>query len=145
MTDRRLDYYCDAAIGARGRGCGVAVVVRDPAGRIVTHTSQRLGPMTNNEAEYEALCLGLALALERGDRHDRLTFLVDSQIVVGQVAGVFAVRDRKLAPRHQRVMQLLAQLPGATLVYIPRERNGLADALAVEALQSEGDPYAAGG
>jgi ribonuclease HI len=130
-----LHYFCDAAIDARGRRSGVAVVVRDGAGRILQVASRRLDPMTNNEAEYEALILALELALARQEGHHEVAFLVDSQIVVGQVAGEFAVRDGRLAGRWVRARRLLAQMPRATLVFVPRECNRLADALAQEALQ----------
>ena len=43
-------------------------------------------------------------------------------------------RDGKLRPRHERAARLLARLPRATVVHVPRERNRLADALAAEAL-----------
>lgn len=129
-----LAYYCDASIDLAGRSSGVAVVVRNAAGRIVDVASCCLEGMTNNEAEYEALILGLELALSRPA--GPVTFLVDSQIVVGQLAGEFAVRDDKLIPRHDCALRLLAQLPEATLAFIPRERNRLADALAVEAMQA---------
>jgi probable phosphoglycerate mutase len=126
-------YYCDAAIDTLGRGAGIAVVVRDHAGRILDVASRFLEGMTNNEAEYEAFILGAELALAR--REARPYFLVDSQIVVGQVAGRFAVRDHKLAPRHRRAVHALAHLPEATLRFIHREHNRVADALAKEALQ----------
>jgi ribonuclease HI len=132
VSTEPLSYYCDAATDTLGRGSGVAVVVRNAAGQILDATSCCLEGMTNNEAEYEALILGLELALARAER--AVTLLTDSQVVVGQMAGQFAVRDRKLAPRHERAMRLLVQLPTASLAFIPRERNRLADALAVEAL-----------
>lgn len=125
-------YYCDAAIDALGRGSGIAVVVRNAAGQVLDIASRCQAGMTNNEAEYEALILGLELALARTDPAP--TFLVDSQIVVGQIAGEFAVRDPKLRPRHERAARLLVRLPRATVVFVPRERNRLADALAAEAL-----------
>ncbi len=130
----RLNYYSDGAIDILGRASGIAVVVRDDRGRILDTAGRRLAGMTNNEAEYEALILAIELALARGEPSAALTFLVDSQIVVGQVAGAFAVRDPRLAARHARVMRLLAQLPDATLAFVPRTRNRLADALAQEAL-----------
>lgn len=133
-SDEQRAYYCDAAIDLMGRGSGIAVVVRNAAGQIVDAASRCLEGMTNNEAEYEALILGLELAMARADR--QVTFMVDSQIVVGQIAGCFAVRDHKLAPRHERAARLLAQLPEATLVFVHRERNQLADALAAEAMEA---------
>lgn len=125
-------YYCDAAVDVLGRGSGIAVVVRDTGGQIRDAASRCLGRMTNNEAEYEALILGIQLALVRADC--RPAFLIDSQIVVGQLAGEFAVRDPKLRPRHERAARLLARLPQAAVAFVPREWNRLADALAAEAL-----------
>jgi ribonuclease HI len=135
MDRETVAYYCDAAVDNFKRGSGVAVVVRDGDGRILDAASRFLPGMTNNEAEYEALILGLGVALARSDR--RPTFLLDSQVVIGQMAGCFAVRDAKLAPRHERASRLLARLPGGTtLVFVPREQNQLADALADEALKA---------
>lgn len=132
-----IAYFCDAAIDLLGRSSGVAVIVRNGVGQILDAASCSLEGMTNNEAEYEALILGLELAVERSDA--RPVLLTDSQVVVGQMAGRFAVRDRKLAPRHQRATRLLARLPDATLAFIPRERNRLADALAAEAMEAGRD------
>ena len=127
-------YFCDASVDTLRRSSGVAVVVRNAGGRILDAASCLLAGMTNNEAEYEALILGLEVAIARSDR--QATFALDSQVVVGQMAGCFAVRDPKLAPRHEQASRLLAQLPEATLIFIPRERNRLADALAAEAMQA---------
>ncbi len=134
MKHETISYYCDASVDALKRGSGIAVVVRNGNGQIVDAASCFLVGMTNNEAEYEAFILGLEVALARSDR--QATFLLDSQIVVGQVAGCFAVRDSKLAPRHERASRLLAQLPETTLIFIPREQNRLADALASEAMKA---------
>ncbi len=133
MTENLHLYYCDAAIDVRQRASGVAAVARDAEGRILDVASRCLPGMTNNEAEYEGFILGLELALARGDR--QAVFLLDSQIVIGQIAGCFAVHDAKLRPRHARAARLLAQLPEATIVHVPRERNQVADALAKEALE----------
>jgi probable phosphoglycerate mutase len=136
MSSTPVVYSCDGAVDSQGRSSGVAVVVRSAAGQIVDAASCFLEGMTNNEAEYEALILGLELALAQRATGQAITFLVDSQIVVGQVAGKYAVRDPKLIPRHARAVRLLAQLPEVTLVFVPREQNRLADALAAEAVQA---------
>ena len=132
MDRDTVAYYCDAAVDTLKRGSGIAVVVRNASGQILDAASCFLAGMTNNEAEYEALILGLEMALARSER--QVAFLLDSQIVIGQVAGCFAVRDAKLAPRRERAARLLARLPEATLVFVPREQNQLADALAAEAM-----------
>ena len=132
----RLTYYCDGALDPQGRGTGVAVVVRNTAGQIVDAVSAHCAAMTCNEAEYEALLLGLELARMRGRRGEAVLFVIDSQIVVGQLAGHFAVHDPRLAQLHGRALALLARLPDATLLHVPRAHNRLADALAGEALMA---------
>ena len=82
------------------------------------------GPLrSNNLAEYQALLLllrrlrGLAAGV-------RVSYIVhgDSQLVVYQMTGRYAVRDPKLLPLHQEAMQLAAGLP-VTFNWVPRDRN----------------------
>ena len=136
MNEASALYYCDASVDFLGRASGIAVIVRSREGQILDAASCFLEGMTNNEAEYEAVILGLELARSRAYVPSSVVLLTDSQIVVGQVSGRFAVRDPKLAPRHERATRLLAELPGATIVHLPRERNRLADALAAEAMEA---------
>jgi ribonuclease HI len=136
MDEDTTLYYCDAAVDVLRRASGIAVIVRNRAGQILDAASCSLEGMTNNEAEYEAVILGLELARSRPPPHSGVILLTDSQIVVGQVGGQFAVRDPKLAPRHERASCLLAGMPGATIAHLPRERNRLADALAAEAMEA---------
>jgi len=132
VADARVLYYCDAAIDHLGRSSGMAVVVRDGERRILDAASCYMAGMTSNEAEYEAVILGLRLALVRRD--GAISLLTDSRIVVGQVSGSFAVRDPRLLRLRARVTRLLARLPDATLAFVPRESNGVADAMAREAM-----------
>ncbi|XP_073109460.1 uncharacterized protein [Elaeis guineensis] len=55
---------------------------------------------SNNQAEYEALVVGLRLALELGV--DRLKVFSDSQLIVGQIKGEFEMRDPTMAKYHQK-------------------------------------------
>ncbi|MBN2001732.1 MAG: ribonuclease HI family protein [Anaerolineae bacterium] len=132
--NRSLLYACDAAVDQAYRGSGAAVVVRTTDGQIVATSVCFLAGMTNNEAEYAAFILGLQLALARAERWP--IFLSDSQIMVGQIAGRFAVRDAKLQPYHICARRLLAHLPEAILVFTPRQYNQMADALAKETLRA---------
>ena len=126
-------YFSDAAVDQRGRAAAAAVIVRDRVRQILDYATCMLPGMTNNEAEYEALLLALELALERGEQ--RPVFLVDSQVVVGQVRGRFAVHDARLAVRQQQALLLLGQLPQPAIAFTPRIYNELADALAAETLR----------
>ena len=56
-------------------------------------------PCTNNTAEYEAYLTGLAVAREMGIKHLRV--IGDSNLVVCQAKGEFALKEPSLAPIEQ--------------------------------------------
>jgi ribonuclease HI len=128
-----LSIYCDGAIGDDGRGAGAGVVVRDGRNEIVGLAKRGLPPMTNNEAEYAAL----VLALESAGRFrpHALKIHMDSEVVVGQMQGVFAVHSPALKRWHAQACRLARRFRAVTYVHIPRDDNRLADALAAEALR----------
>jgi ribonuclease HI len=108
------------------------VVVRDGEGEIIGLLKRGLPPMTNNEAEYAALVLGLEAAQRFRPR--RLKIYMDSEVVVGQMQGTFAVRSPALKRWHTQACRLAHRFREVTYVHIPRDANRLADALAAEAL-----------
>lgn len=131
---RRLLLYVDGAI--RPNATGLGVVVRDRTGQVLTWRSKRLPrAMTCNQAEYEALILGLEVARTLG--LDHVEVRSDSQIVINQMLGRFSVRKRALRRLHARASAVATALDHLELVHVPRERNRLADALANEAADGE--------
>lgn len=116
-------------------GCGA--IVRAEQGDILDWAWRSLSSteggrsVTNNEAEYAGLLLGITLARRRRARETIL--LLDSEIVVGQMQGRFAVRSPALRRWHRQAMQAMRTLPRARFCLIPREWNPLADALARQA------------
>jgi ribonuclease HI len=87
--------------------------------------------MTNNEAEYAGLLLGIGLAHRLAA--EEVVFLLDSEIVVGQMTGRFAVNSRSLHRWHWQACEALRALPHSRFCAIPREWNRLADGLACQA------------
>ena len=65
--------------------------------------------MTNNEAKYEALIIGLKLAKELGT--PALQVFSDSQLVMGQVNGECKAKDPSMIKYMAKVRELLTQLP----------------------------------
>jgi ribonuclease HI len=111
---------------------GLGVVVRDGEGRAIVWRSKRLPQeMTCNEAEYQALLFGLETVRPLQPR--RVEVRMDSQIVVNQMLGLFAVRNASLRQLHAQARALVAALEQVEFVHVPRLRNRLADALANEA------------
>ena len=81
--------YVDGA--ANQRGFGVGLVVISPKG-VVIEKSLRLGFLAmNNEAEYEALLIGIAMVQKMGGKV--VEVFLDSRLIVGQVKGELEVRD----------------------------------------------------
>ena len=95
--------------------------------------SDYLGVQTNNVAEYTAVVRAVALGIELGAR--RLELLLDSKLIVEQLAGRWRVKDAKLRPLWAEALQQLRTLPdGWTAAHVPRAQNSLADAMCNEAI-----------
>ncbi len=88
-----------------------------------------LGEQTNNQAEYNALLLGLYHIEQWKQPHDQLIIFSDSQLLVRQVQGIYRVRNTELIPKHKVAVQWVKAL-GASIHHIPREDNSHADAMA---------------
>jgi ribonuclease HI len=125
--------------GTRGNpvgfsGYGYALYDRDRAGedgrplRLFFGCRSLAQGTTNNEAEYWGLIAGLARARQLGA--DDVLAVGDSQLVVRQTTGQYAVRDPKLVPLAARAREHVAALPRFAIESAPRAENRAADALA---------------
>ena len=63
------------------KGGGASVVIISPKEDVLKYGVQLKFPVTNNEAEYEAILLGLRIARELGAKN--ISLRSDSQLVVG--------------------------------------------------------------
>lgn len=91
-----------------------------------------LGVMTNNQAEYRALILGLKAV---GQYHpSQVRVYMDSDLIVQQMNGKYQVKHPDLQPLWREARALVAPLGEVTFTHVPRARNALADKLANEAL-----------
>ncbi len=112
---------------------------RDPRARPDASISEYLGVQTNNVAEYTGTMRALELARELGAREVQL--LLDSKLIVEQLAGRWRVKDAKLIPLWAACRRTLGGFERWSAVHVPRTENSVADALANEAI----DRVAAGG
>jgi ribonuclease HI len=115
-----------------------AVVLRDPAGKIVLELAKNIGRETNNVAEYFALLA----ALDYATTHNisALRIRSDSELLVRQMQGRYKVKSADLKPLHERAAKLARQLEYFVIEHVRREINRHADALANVALDSAGVP-----
>ena len=124
-----------ASLGNPGSG-GAGAVIYDDQGRVAAEISQPLGPaVTNNEAEYQALLLGLDRLRSLGIGKIRIR--LDSELVVRQVKGEYKVKNPRLAVFFRQVMDLLAGFETYDIAHVWRELNRAADALASQAAAGE--------
>ena len=120
--------------GARGNPgpAGSGAVLLDERGAVIAELGRFLGHATNNVAEYTGLIIGLEEALRRGV--DELDVRMDSLLVVQQMKGIWRIKHPGLKPLALRAGELLAHFPKRTIEHVPRERNGLADAMVNKAI-----------
>ena len=99
-----------------------------PFGGIIPYSFFLMALCSNNVAKYEALMIGLEIALEM--RIDSLQVFGDSKLIVRQVNDEYVVKNENLVPYHQRVKYLMGQFQNINVSHIPRSENDKADALA---------------
>lgn len=91
-----------------------------------------LGQKTNNQAEYEALIIGLEKL--KGLKAKDLEIRADSELLVKQLNGEYKVKNPDLLQLFFRVKELLGLFEKVSIKHIPREKNKRADKLANEAI-----------
>jgi ribonuclease HI len=122
--------------GARGNPgpAAAACVVSTPAGELLDESSELLGRVTNNVAEYRALLLGLARARALGATE--VEVVNDSELIAKQVQGVYKVKHAAMRPLHQEAMTALRGFTAWKVRTVPRAQNAHADALVNAALDA---------
>lgn len=126
--------------GSRGNpgpaGSG-AVVIDADTGEVILEVAKFIGVATNNVAEYLALKAGLEGALEINPSA-RILVRMDSKLVIEQMSGTWKIK-------HPDMIQLAAEVQKVARgheikwMWIPREENKRADALANKAMDEASD------
>lgn len=127
-----LSLYTDG--GSRGNPGpgGAGVVLQNEKGEVLKEVSKFLGKCTNNEAEYQALILGLKAALEK--RPTKLSCFLDSELIVKQLNGIYRVKNPRMRVLYEEVRDLEKGLGEVSYKHVTRDKNAQADALVNEAL-----------
>ena len=86
------EVYVDEASNQKGSEIGLVLISPE---RISVEKSLRLDFLaTNNEAEYEALLIGMAMVQRMGGKS--VKFFLNLRLVVGQVKGEFEAKDERM-------------------------------------------------
>jgi ribonuclease HI len=129
---KRTRLYTDGAARGNPGPAGAGAVIVSPDGHIVAKIGKFLGDSTNNVAEYMGLILGLRRAKAMGIRE--LDVYSDSELLVKQLAGDYAVKADHLRPLHDEAKSLLGAFSAIQVRHIPREENAQADAMSNRAI-----------
>jgi ribonuclease HI len=132
----KLTIFTDG--GARGNPgpAGIGCVIFNEQGEVLAEISKYIGEATNNQAEYQALIVGLAKAEELGGRE--IEVFLDSELVVKQMNREYRVKDKDLAPLFVKVYNATLGFKKIVFKHIRREKNELADKLVNLALDKAG-------
>ncbi len=124
--------YCDGSASPNPGRMAIGAVLIEPDG--TRHTLSQAMPDRgcNNEAELLALIAALRELGVRGAR--ALLAYSDNSILIEQLGSANSKPVVRLASLYDEARALLAAFDHVSLMWIPRHRNGEADALARAAL-----------
>jgi ribonuclease HI len=91
--------------------------------------------MSNNLAEYTALCMALKELLNRGWQNEKVVIRSDSRLLVNQMTGWWEVHGGLYYSAYIEAVRLAWSFKELSFAWIPREENGEADALSREAYE----------
>jgi ribonuclease HI len=127
---RRITTFTDGASRGNPGHAGIGALLFDEQGEKILQECQYIGLATNNEAEYRALLLALDRASEL--TQGAVECYLDSELVVRQLNGQYALKSEKLAKFHAEVKTRANRFELVTFTHVPREhpKLQLADKLA---------------
>ena len=99
------------------KGGGAGVVITSPKKDVLKYGVQLKFPITNNEAEYEALLTGLRIARALGA--ENIMLKSNSQLVIGQVRGNFEAKETRMQKYLKLTNQLVNTFHRTKFVQIP--------------------------
>ncbi|KAL4028108.1 hypothetical protein IC575_011301 [Cucumis melo] len=118
--------YFDGA--PRRSGAGAGIVLISPEKHMLPYSFALAELCSNNVAEYQALIIGLQMALEI-----RVSFIEiygDSKLIINQLSLQYDVKHEDLKPYFTYARQLMERFDSVMLENVPRTENKRADALA---------------
>jgi ribonuclease HI len=132
---RTVRVFTDGAARGNPGPAGAGAVILDEEGRVLARLGKFLGKQTNNVAEYQGLLLGLRRARQMGAREVEIR--ADSQLLIRQLQGKYAVKNEVLKRLHEEALALLRSFERYELLHIPREQNELADEMSNRAIDEQ--------
>ncbi|XP_017228331.1 uncharacterized protein LOC108203718 [Daucus carota subsp. sativus] len=124
-TPGKWKLFVDGSVA--GSKCGAGLILSSPDGFEICQAIRFTFPLTNNEAEYEALLAGMGLARNLEVRH--LRAFSDSMLVVKHFSGEYEQKELRTKAYATKVREQSLFFESFELSAISRENNSRADAL----------------
>lgn len=137
MQNKVLTIHTDG--GSRGNpGPAACGFVADVDGEFVGEGSLFLGNNTNNFAEYQGVIIALEWLMTKQEKYVDVLFLLDSELVVKQINGIYKIKKPELQILNTKIHELIKVI-GSKFVFknIPRELNKKADFLVNRELDNQ--------
>jgi ribonuclease HI len=135
-TESKALLWVDGAARGNPGPAGAGFVLEKGKTRIHS-AGQYLGEATNNEAEYQALIMGLKAASHYGC--DDLEVRSDSQLMVRQLKGEYRVKSQHLQGFYLQAVKQTELFRKIAFAHVRREENKEADRLANMAIDLKGE------
>jgi ribonuclease HI len=130
--------FVDGASRGNPGDAGAGIYITHDAD-IVVAQGFYLGKRTNNQAEYIALILALALVKNRSDDQDTTPFLAiysDSELLIKQMKGAYKIKNPELI-KLKAIIDALLQETAHSFKHVRRTYNHQADALANQGINEK--------
>lgn len=126
--------------GSRGNpGPSAIGVVIEYDGQQKTYGEQ-IGVGTNNQAEYKSIIFVLKkipqLVGKAKAKESYIEIHSDSQLLVEQVSGFYKIKEPEIQKLFLEFWNLRTEFKSVLVVYVPRDKNKLADKLVNQALDT---------
>ena len=128
----KLEIFTDGGCSGNPGPAAIGVVIKE-GGKNIKPLKRAIGEGTNNIAEYTALIVGLQEALIL--KADEVSVKADSELMVKQVSGVYAVKHANIKPLFEQVKHLITGFKKFQIMHVLREQNAEADALVRQVLK----------
>ena len=103
------------------KSAGAGVVITSPFGTKTALSFTLDFEYTNNQAEYEALIIGLEILQDLGAKE--VLIIGDSQLVIKQLIREYRCTSLSLAPYFTAAIQLVDSFENVSYMHVPRESN----------------------
>ncbi|KAL0455005.1 UNVERIFIED_CONTAM: hypothetical protein Slati_0839700 [Sesamum latifolium] len=125
LPNRVWSLHVDGSSTTQGSGAGI--VITSPQGEDLEFAIKFGFKAYNNEAEYEALVIGMRMAHEAGARH--LLAYSDFELIVKQVEGTYEAKEESMIQYLQQIKELKTSFDHFQIIQIHREENIKVDCL----------------